>query len=109
MARANIIPEFCKEREEAIESMIQIRKDKWSPIAEERQKLRNEIGRAMAEHDFIEVKGYIDEDAELNPILEKINQLIAKYNDHVESYKLLANQLDKEMALLESIKHTYKS
>lgn len=105
MARTYTISQFDDERENAIESMIQTRKDTWKPIAEERQEIRNELGQALAERDFIEAKGYFDDDKEIKPIVEKINKLTVQYNDHVEKYKSLAEQLDKEMVILENLKH----
>ena len=104
MTTTTTITNFREERNEALEAMIQARKDRWDTIEKERHEIRGEIGKLMAERDFMEAIGSFALTEEVKPILDKINHLSVRYNDHVESYKLLADRLDNEMVILENLK-----
>lgn len=93
---------FEEERKKEIQDMIDKRKKKWDEIENERQKIKDKIGQIMAQLEFWEAIEK-PKDISYNQKKNEIENLKITYQDHVEKYKELAKQLDKEIAILEEL------
>lgn len=79
--------------------MISDRKKKWDKIVIERQEMKDKAGKLIADLDFWNAIGkpqneeYFDKTSELTG-------LQVRYKGHIEKYQSLADQLNKEIDIL---------
>lgn len=101
------ITEFNKEIIEALDEMIQERKDKWEPHRENICELRKNIGKFKASIEFNEKRNSLNADELNNPLRDKLRRAIDVYNSYKEDTKALADTINKEIEILENLKREY--
>jgi chromosome segregation ATPase len=94
--------EFLKERNIAIQQMIDEKKMKWDSVEEVTQQIKDKIGKIIAEIDYWEASGN-DKTPKYNDLIDQLEKLNLTYNNHLNENKDLAKQLNKEIAILENL------
>ena len=80
--------------------MIKEREERCKLILQERQAIKDEIGKAMAERDFLQELGSFKLVEEYNNISDKITKLSDKFYEHMNEHETLTKQLEHELSIL---------